>query len=166
MSADINTNVLTDEVRAEIDHWVAKYPDDRKDSAVIPALSIVQEAHEGWLTEEMMDAVADYLGMPKVSVYEVATFYSMLQTKPVGRHKVALCKNISCMLRGADKILVHMENKLGIKLGETTPDGRITLIPEEECLAACTGAPMMTIDGHYHENLTLAKVDELLDGLE
>lgn len=158
--------LLTKEVRAEIDHWVAKYPAEQKQSAVIPALNIVQEAHEGWLSEDMMDAVAEYLGMPKVSVYEVATFYSMLQTKPVGRHKISLCKNISCMLRGADKILAHMEKRLGIKIGETTADGRITLIPEEECLAACVGGPMMAVDGHYHENLTLAKVDAILDGLE
>ena len=90
----------------------------------------------------------------------------MLDTRPTGRHKVSICNNISCMLRGADAILAHVEKKLGIRRGETTEDGRITLVMEEECLAACCGAPMMVVDGHYHEHLTPEKVDEILDGLE
>ena len=112
------------------------------------------------------DQVADYLDMPPVLVYEVGTFYSMIELEPVGRNMVALCTNLSCMLCGADKIVTHVEKKLGIKLGETTPDGRITLKLEEECLAACAGGPMMTVNGHYHEHLTPEKVDEILDGLE
>jgi NADH-quinone oxidoreductase subunit E len=99
-------------------------------------------------------------------VYEVATFYSMFQTKPVGRHNVAICTNVSCMLRGADDIVDHVEKKLGIKLGESSEDGRIYLKLEEECLAACCGAPMMMVDHKYHENLTNEQVDEILDGLD
>ena len=113
-----------------------------------------------------MDAVAEYLELPSIQVYEVATFYSMFQTKPVGRHNVAICTNVSCMLRGADDIVEHVENKLGVKLGESTGDGRIYLKREEECLAACCGAPMMMVDHKYYENLTKEQVDAILDGLD
>ena len=156
---------LSAEVRAEIDHWLAKYPPDQKQSAVLAALHAVQH-EQGHVSTEAMDAVADYLGMPPVSVYEVANFYSMIETRPVGRHTVALCTNISCMLCGAQEIVDHVQNKLGIKLGETTPDGRIYLKLEEECLAACAGGPMMAVNGHYYENLTPEKVDQILDALE
>ena len=161
-----DTYQLSDQLKSEIDHWVAKYPPEQKQSAVISALTLVQEADGGWLSTEMMDAVADYLEMPKIAVYEVASFYSMLETEPVGRNIVAFFTNISCMLRGAEEMVRHAEEKLGIKLGETTTDGRITLKMEEECLAGCVGAPMMTVNGHYHENLTPEKIDEILDGLE
>jgi NADH-quinone oxidoreductase subunit E len=133
---------------------------------VLPALHIVQAQNGGWVSRELMDAVADYLGMPRMGVYEVGTFYSMIELEPVGRHMVSLCTNLSCMLCGAESLVAHVEGKLGIRLGETTRDGRITLKREEECLAACAGAPMMTDDGHYHEHLTPAKVDEILDALE
>jgi NADH-quinone oxidoreductase subunit E len=113
-----------------------------------------------------MNAVADYLELPTIQVYEVATFYSMFQTKPVGRHNVAICTNISCMLRGADAIVEHVEKKLDTKLGDSTADGRIYLKREEECLAACCGAPMMMVDHVYHENLTTDVVDKILDGLD
>ncbi len=152
-------------VRAEIDHWVAKYPPEEKQSAVLSALQAVQHL-EGYVSVAQMDAVAAYLDMPPVSVYEVASFYSMIETQPVGRNTVAFCNNISCMLCGADELIAHVENKLGIKLGESTADGRIYLKAEEECLAACVGAPMMTVNGHYHENLTIETVDSILDGLE
>ncbi len=152
-------------VRAEIDHWVAKYPPEEKQSAVLSALQAVQHL-EGYVSLAQMDAVAAYLDMPPVSVYEVASFYSMIETEPVGRNTVAFCNNISCMLCGADELIAHVENKLGIKLGESTADGRIYLKAEEECLAACVGAPMMTVNGHYHENLTIETVDSILDGLE
>lgn len=157
---------LSNNLRKEIDHWIAKYPADQKQSAVISALTIVQQDNGGWLSTDLMDVVADYLDMPKIAVYEVASFYSMLETDPVGRNMVAICTNISCMLRGASTVVEHIESKLDIKLGETTADGRITLKMEEECLAACVGAPMMTVNGHYHENLTPEKIDEILDGLE
>lgn len=157
---------LSNILKKEIDHWIAKYPPDQKQSAVLSALTLTQEKHGGWLRIEMMDAVADYLEMPKIAVYEIASFYSMLETEPVGRNMVAVCTNISCMLRGASTVVDHLERKLGIKLGETTADGRITLKMEEECLAACVGAPMMTVNGHYYENLTPEKIDTILDGLE
>ena len=160
-----DTDLVSAESRAKIDAWIAKYPPERKQSAVLAALTIVQEQNGGWLSAELMDAVAEYLGMPRVSVYEVGSFYSMFDLQPVGRHKVSVCNNISCMLRGADDILAHIEKKYGVKPGETTRDGRFTLKKEEECLAACCGAPMMAVDGHYHENLTIEKVDQILDGL-
>ncbi len=157
---------LTDDTRRHIDHWVAKFPPDRKRSAVIQGLHAAQIQNGGYLTDELIAAVARYLDLPPVWAYEVATFYSMLQLEPVGRHEVALCTNISCWLNGAEDLVGHCEKKLGIKLGESSPDGRIFLKKEEECLAACCGAPMMMVDGHYHEKLTPEKIDEILDGLE
>lgn len=159
-------HALSEHVREEIDRWRARFPEDRQRSAVIAALHAVQHENNGYLTEKLMNEVAEYLGLPKVNVYEVAAFYSMFQTSAVGRHNVAICTNVSCMLRGADDIVAHVEDKLGIKLGQSTADGRIYLKKEEECLAACCGAPMMMVDHKYHENLTTEKVDEILDGLE
>jgi NADH-quinone oxidoreductase subunit E len=157
---------LSDHVREEIDHWVKKFPPDRKRSAVIAALHAVQHENHGFLTAELMDAVAQYLGLPNIQVYEVASFYSMFETKPVGRHHVSICTNISCMLRGSQQIVDHVEKKLGIKVGESTSDGRIYLKREEECLAACVNAPMLMVDHVYHEHLTAEKVDKILDDLK
>ncbi|MDA0706463.1 MAG: NAD(P)H-dependent oxidoreductase subunit E [Proteobacteria bacterium] len=161
-----DAELLSAHVREEIDHWKARFPEGRQRSAVISALHAVQHENGGFLTAEQMNAVAAYLELPTIHVYEVATFYSMFQTKPVGRHNVAICTNISCMLRGADAIVDHVEKKLDIKLGESTPDGRIYLKREEECLAACCGAPMMMVDHVYHENLTTDAVDRILDELD
>jgi len=161
-----DADILSDHVREEIDRWKTRFPEDRQRSAVIGALHAVQHENDGFLTAELMNGVADYLDLPTIQVYEVATFYSMFQTKPVGRHNVAICTNVSCMLRGAEELVEHVENKLGTKIGESTEDGRIYLKREEECLAACCGAPMMMVDHKYYENLTPAKVDEILDGLE
>ena len=158
--------LLTAESRARIDGWISRYPQEQKKSAVLSALQIAQEQNGGWVTSELMDAVADYLDIQPVEVYEVSTFYSMIEIEPVGRNMVALCTNLSCMLCGSETIVEYVEKKLGVKLGETTPDGRITLKLEEECLAACAGGPMMTVNGHYKENLTPEKVDEILDALE
>ena len=158
--------VLTAETRAHIDHWAAKFPPDRKRSAVIQGLFAAQEQNSGFLTDELIAAVARYLGILPVFAYEVASFYSMLETRPVGRNNVAICTNISCWLNGADRIVEHCEKKLGVKLGESTSDGRVYLKKEEECLAACCGAPMMAVNGHYHEKLTPEKVDEILDNLK
>ena len=157
---------LSKHAREEIDRWLKKYPPNQKQSAVLAALREVQHENQGYLTTELMDAVADYLGMPKIAVYEVASFYSMLETKPVGRHSISVCTNISCMLRGADDIVRHIEKKLGIKTGESTSDGKLYLKVEEECLAACCGGPMLMVDHVYHENLTNAKVDEILEKLD
>jgi len=156
---------LTADTRAHIDHWAAKFPPDRKRSAVIQGLMAAQEQNGGFLTDELTTAVARYLGILPVFAYEVASFYSMLETRPVGRNNVAICTNISCWLNGADRIVEHCEKKLGVKLGESTPDGRVYLKKEEECLAACCGAPMMAVNGHYHEHLTPESVDEILDKL-
>jgi NADH-quinone oxidoreductase subunit E len=175
VSATLNTpasgqtaagNLLTDATRASIDHWVAKFPPERKRSALIQSLMAAQEQNGGWITTELTEAVAHYLDLPTVWAHEVVSFYSMFFTNPVGRHKVNICTNISCWLRGAEQIVDHAERKLGVKLGGTTGDGRITLVREEECLAGCCGAPMMVVDGHYHEHLDIDKLDRILDGLE
>ena len=158
--------VLSEHTRAEIDRWAAKYPEGRKRSAVLAALREAQHQNHGFLTQELMDAVAVYLDLPPIQVYEAASFYSMFEIQPVGRHSVSVCTNISCMLRGSDDIVAHIERKLGIKTGQSTPDGRIYLKPEEECLAACCGAPMMMVDHRYYENLTTESVDRILDALE
>lgn len=157
---------LSEHTRAEIDHWVARFPAGRQRSAVISALRAAQEQNQGYLTAPLMDAVAAYLKLPPIQVYEVASFYSMFETHPCGRHHVSVCTNISCMLRGGEELLAHVEQHLGIKVGESTPDGRIFLKQEEECLAACTGAPMMMVDHVYHEHLTDDKVDQILDELK
>lgn len=158
--------ILSAHVRSEIDRWVAKFPEGKQRSALIGALQAAQHQNNGFLNDELMAAVADYLDLPVIQVYEVATFYSMFETKPVGRHSISVCTNISCMLNGCDRIVDHLEKKLGIKTGESTADGKFYLKQEEECLAACDGAPMMMIDHVYYENLSPEKVDGILDGLE
>ncbi len=158
--------VLSEDTRAHIDHWLAKFPADRRRSALIQSLQAAQNQNGGYLEDRLIQAVAYYIDVPPIWAYEVATFYSMLETKPVGRHNVAICTNISCWLNGSNEVVSHCENKLGVKLGESTKDGRVYLKREEECLAACCGAPMMVVDGHYHEKLTIEKVDEILDGLK
>jgi len=157
--------LLPAEIKAEIDKHIAKYPSDQKQSAVMPALTIMQNSNGGWLTTDLMDAVANYLEMPAIAVYEVASFYSMYELKPVGKHKICVCTNVSCMLCGSDEIVAHLEKRLGVKLGETTSDNKFTL-KEVECLAACGNAPMFQIGQDYFENLTPEKVDQILDGLE
>jgi NADH-quinone oxidoreductase subunit E len=153
---------LSAHVREEIDHWLAKFPADRRRSAVIAALHAVMH-EKGFLPQESMDAVAQYLGIPPIQVYEAATFYSMFETRPTGRHHISVCTNISCMLCGGETILSHIQKRLGITVGESTPDGRFFLKQEEECLAACNGAPMMMVNHVYYENLTPDKVDRILD---
>jgi NADH-quinone oxidoreductase subunit E len=155
--------VISGHLKEDIDHWLAKFPPDRRRSAVLAALRAAQHENNGYLTRELMDGIADYIGLPPIQVYEVATFYSMFETKPVGRHHVSVCTNISCMLCGGEEILAHVEQRLGIRVGESTPDGRFFLKQEEECLAACTGAPMMMVDHVFYEHLTPARVDEILD---
>jgi NADH-quinone oxidoreductase subunit E len=159
-------DLLNEDTRATINHWVAKFPPEQKRSALIQALIAAQHQNGGWVSKDMIEAVADYLGLPPVWAFEVASFYSMIDQKPVGKHKVNICTNISCWLNGAEDLVSHIEKKLGISLGETTGDNRITLVVEEECLAACCGAPMMVVDGHYHENLDTDTIDKILDGLD
>ena len=160
-----DTPLLSEHVRDEIEHWKSRFPADRQRSAVIGALHAVQHENEGYLTTELMDAVAEYLELPNIQVYEVATFYSMYEHKPVGKHKICVCTNISCKLRGSDEIVEHLQKRLGIGLGQTTQDGKFTL-KEVECLGACIGAPMCQIGKDYHEHLTPESLDKLLDGLE
>lgn len=160
------TDTLLDaSARSAIDQWVAKYPEDQKQSAVMAALRIVQENNNGWLTLDLQNAVADYLEMPRIAVYEVASFYSMYEHQPVGRHKICVCNSISCMLNGSEQVLNYLQEKLGIGLGEVTPDGKFS-IKEVECLAACVGAPMFMIGKTYYENLTPEKIDNILASLE
>jgi len=164
-TAEMDKNILLSaESRADIDKWVAKYPADRKQSAVMAALRIVQDANGGWLTKELIEAVAVYLEMEPIAVEEVATFYSMYEHKPVGRHKICICTNISCMLCDSDMVVNHLQNKLGISFGEVTADGKFSL-KEVECLGACVNAPMMQIGNTYYENLTPQKLDEILASL-
>lgn len=156
---------LSDATRARIDDWLSRFPADRRRSAVIQSLMAAQEQNGGWLSDEIVTAVAKYIGIPPVWAYEVASFYSMLHLGRCGRHKVSICTNISCWLNGAQGLVEHAESRLGIRLGESTPDGRIHLVAEEECLAACVRAPMALVDGHYHENLTPEALDLVLDSL-
>ena len=145
----------------EIDKWIAKYPKTERQSAVMSALMVIQEEH-GFLSPELMHQLADYLGMPPVAVYEVASFYSMYEHKPVGKYLINVCTNISCKLRDSDMVVNHLMEKLHIKVGETTEDKLFTL-REVECLGACVNAPMMQINKSYHENLTKEKIDSILE---
>ncbi len=158
------TMAFSSEIQQKLDAWIRHYPPNARQSAVIPCLHILQEENKGYLTQELMDNLADYLDMPAISVYEVATFYSMFDLVPVGKHKINVCTNISCMLNGSESVVRHLEQRLGIALGQTTPDGKVTL-REVECLGACCGAPMMQVDRDYHENLTPEKIDAILDRL-
>jgi NADH-quinone oxidoreductase subunit E len=157
---------LSPHIKEEIESWKARFPADRQRSAVISALHAVQHENRGFVTAEQMNAIAEYLELPSIQVYEVATFYSMFQTRKVGRNEVAICTNVACMLRGADDLVEHVENKLGLKLGESSEDGKLFLKREEECIAACCGAPAMMVNHKYYENLTVEMVDEILDGLD
>ena len=146
---------------AAIDEQIAKYPEDQRQSAVMSALMIVQEECNH-LNTELMDAVADYLNMPAIAVYEVATFYSLYEHEPVGKHIITICRSISCYLRGSDKILSELEGHLGVDCGQTTIDGCFTL-KTAECLGACVNAPMMQIDKDYHERLHAEGLSEILE---
>ncbi len=158
-------SLLPGAARAAIRESAGRFPPGRQRSAVLDALRLAQEGNGGWLSVELMDAVAEELALPPIQVYEVATFYSMFEVRPVGRNCVSVCTNISCWLRGGEELLRHLENRLGISAGESTPDGRIFLKEEEECLAACTGAPMMMVGHSYHENVTPDKADRIIKGL-
>ncbi|MDP3560260.1 MAG: NADH-quinone oxidoreductase subunit NuoE [Legionellaceae bacterium] len=145
----------------EIDTWIQKYPVEERQSAVMSTLRIVQE-EKGFLTTESMDAIADYLQMPRIAVYEVASFYTMYEPAPIGRHLINVCTNISCKLCDSSSIISALERKLGVRLGETTADGRFTL-RAVECLGACVGAPMMQINKEYHEHLTPESLEVILE---
>lgn len=159
----MNEQILSQSALDQIEKEVAKYPADRKQSAVMAALRIVQDENN-WISRESMDAIAEVLDMQPIQVYEVATFYSMYRLKDSGKHQIKVCTNVSCMLCGSADVVNHLEKKLNVKLGQTTADGKFTLT-EVECLGACGGAPMLQLDRDYHENLTPETLDALLEGL-
>jgi len=159
------TVVLSYQIQQKIDEWIKKFPANQKQSAVLFSLKIVQAENKGWLTEPLMNAVAAYLGMSKIAVYEVASFYSLFDLKPVGRHKICVCTNVSCLLSGSEEVVRHLKERLKIEFNETTPDGRFTL-KEVECLAACGKAPVLQVGECYYENLNNEKIDKILAELE
>jgi NADH-quinone oxidoreductase subunit E len=154
--------MIPDQLLAKFDSLVQNYPVKR--SALIPILLTTQE-HLGHLSDESIAAIARYLELPEIEVYEVVTFYSMLRRQPVGKHHIQVCTNISCLLLGGDEIFEHVSKRLGIKEGETTGDGQFSLI-EVECLGACCNAPAMQVNYTYHDDLTFEKVDQVLQELK
>ncbi len=158
------SSILSAQGLKEVDIWIAKYPQEQRQSAVMAALRIAQDENGGHLSLDIMDAVADYLEMPLIAVQEVASFYFMYEHQAVGKFKICVCNSVSCLLNGSEKLIGHLEHKLGVKVGEVTKDGRFS-IKEVECLGACTGAPMLMIGNKYYENLTLEKVDQILANL-
>lgn len=160
-AAKLNTQFVSPEGLQEIDKWIAKYPDEQRQSAVMSALMVIQEEH-GYLNSDLMDSLAAYLRMPPISVYEVANFYSMYELDPVGKNLINVCTNISCKLCGSSKIMDYLQKKLKVQSGGTTEDGRFTL-RSVECLGACVNAPMMQVNKDYHENLTEDKIDKILE---
>lgn len=150
------------EVLEQVNKIIARYPEGRQKSALIPVLHVAQKEFSGWLDVPVMDYVASLLDIRPIEVYEVATFYTMFNMKPVGKYVLEVCRTGPCMLKGSDDILDYIRQKLNIKDGETTEDGLFTLKPAE-CLGACGYAPMMQLGKFYHENLTKEKVDEILE---
>jgi len=150
---------------ALVNKIIKRYPEGKQKSALLPLLHLAQSEFDGWLSQETMDYVASLLSIKPIEVYEVATFYTMFNTKPVGKCLLEVCQTGSCYLRGSDDIIQHLERKLGIKVGETSADGMFTL-KTVECLGSCGTAPMLQCGADFHENLTEEKVDKLLDGLK
>ena len=157
--------IINEELRKLIDNVVKKFPSDKKRSAVIESLLILQHHNNGYVTKNIIKALSDYLLISEIDIYEVATFYTMINIDPVGRNVISVCNNVSCMLRGSDEILSYIEDKLKIKVGESTKDNKFYLKDEIECLAACNGGPMMQVNHKNYENLTLEKVDEILENV-
>jgi len=156
--------MLSDDALRRIDREVAKYPADQKQSAVMSALAIAQDEH-GWLSAEVIDAVARYLGMPTIAVYEVASFYSMYNLKPTGRFKLTICTNLPCALQGTAAAAQHLKQRLGIDFGETTGDGTFTL-KEGECMGACGDAPVVLVNNKRMASyMNPPELDGLLDEL-
>lgn len=157
--------MLSPEAIAKIDYELTKYPADKRQAAVMSALRIVQ-TERGWLSKESITEVAQYLGIPEIAAMEVATFYNMYDLSPVGKYKVTICTNISCMLRGSDEIVDHLQQKLGVGFNEVTADGKFCL-KEGECMGCCGGAPLMHVNNtEMHEFLTIEKVDAIIEGLK
>jgi len=157
---------ITEEIGLLIDNVLKKFPADRKKSAIIESLLILQHHNSGYVTRDIMHELSNYLSVSEIEIYEVATFYTMINTKPVGKNIIAVCNNVSCMLRGSDQILSHIEKKLNIKVGESTSDNKFFLKDEVECLAACNGAPMMQINHKNYENISIEQVDKIIENLK
>jgi NADH-quinone oxidoreductase subunit E len=155
---------FSDETLALVNRIIKRYPEGKQKSALLPVLHLAQAEFDGWLSHEAMDYVAGLLTIKPIEVYEVATFYSMYNLKPVGKCLLEVCQTGPCWLRGSDDIVAHLESRLKIKVGETTPDGMFTL-KTVECLGSCGTAPMLQCGSKYHENLTTDKVDALLEDL-
>ena len=156
-------DLFSKDMLKEIDIVRSKFPEDKSKSAIIESLLLIQHDNNGFLSDELIASLANYLDINKIDVYEVATFYSMFNLKPVGKITISVCTNVSCMLRNSDGIVDHIEKKLKIKIGESTKDNKFYLKDEMECLAACNGAPMMQVNHINYENLTFEKVDKILD---
>ena len=158
--------IINKDISILIDDVLKKFPEDRKKSAIIESLLILQHHNNGYITKEIIHELSKYLSVSEIEIYEVATFYTMINTKPVGKNIIAVCNNVSCMLRGSDKILSHIEKKLNIKVGESTADNKFYLKDEIECLAACNGGPMMQINHKNYENISIEQVDKIIENLK
>ena len=156
---------ISNEILLKCNEWLKRFPDDKKRSALIEMLKLVQDANGGYLNEELIGEAADYLSLPKIYAYEIATFYSMFDNEKVGKYKIYFCVSISCMLCGSDDLVNYVKKKLGINFDETTNDGKFTL-KKAECLAACGGAPAILIGEKYYENVDFNMIDKILDNLE
>ena len=162
MSSTIQTVNFSEEALAECRKIMKRYPEGKHKSALLPILHIAQAENNGWLSSATMDKVAEIMNIKPIEVYEVASFYSMYNLKPVGKCVLEVCRTVPCWLNGADDLVTYLEKKLNIKAGETTKDGMFT-IKTVECLGSCGTAPMLQCGASFHENLTLEKVDTLLD---
>lgn len=156
--------MLSDSIRQQIDGLRQNYPEGENRAPLVMALHAAQDEY-GWLSEQTLEDVAEYLDLEPIKVYEAATFYDMFNREPVGRYNVKVCTNISCMLTGSDGVVDHLRNRLGLDFGETSEDGRFTLT-EVECLGACGGAPVVWIGRTYYEDITPERIDAILDGLD
>lgn len=157
--------MISKEAKKQIDKWISKYPKNRKSSAVMEALKIVEKENDGYLNSKLIKTIAQYLDMPVIQVQEVYSFYENYNHHPTGKHVIKFCHSISCMLNGSDELISYMEDKIKAKVGQISKDGKIS-IKKVECLGACIGAPMCQIDEQYHENLNKEKIDKILENLK
>ncbi len=161
-----STRLLPDSAYDDIERECAKYPPAQRQSGIMAALRIAQGHNDGWLAPEMIKHIADVIGVPPIRAYEVATFYNMFSLKPVGKYKICLCTNLPCALRGSAKVAEAFKEKLGIEFGETTPDGKVTLV-EGECFGACDNSPVVIVNNtKMHAKITIDKIDDFLAGLD
>jgi len=160
---DNSTYKISSEISSKINKWLLKFPDGKKKPAIIYALHLIQKENK-YIKSMHVDALANFLNLKNIDVYEIAAFYSMFELEKIGKHTISVCTNVSCMLNGSDEILSYLENKLKIKVGKSSD--KYFLKDERECLAACCGAPMMQVDHKYYENLTKEKIDKIITEIE